>query len=167
MYLSPAHKRFLLIEQGVGSVVVNLVLNALIAALAFRGAAIVPLWGPQSIAGDTVGTTMLLPLFTSLICTRLARQQVRAGRVAAVAGAPLGLQWLPAASLWRGALLGVVCTVLVAPPTLAALAVLGVTQQSYWGFVAFKALFAAALGAVVTPLIALWAISAVAEPSLT
>ena len=163
--MSPEHKRFLLVEEGVGSVVVNLLLNALIAYLMFRGATTVPLWGQQSIAGDTIGTTFFLPLFTCLIVTRLARGQVRAGRIARLAGTPYGLQWMPARSLWRGALLGVICVILIAPPTLAALSAVGVTQQSFWRFVAFKAGFAAALGFVVTPLIALWAIAGDDWPS--
>ncbi len=157
--MSPEHKRFLLVEQGVGSVVVNLAINGLIAFLMFRGAAAVPLWGQQSIAGDTIGTTFFLPLITCLIVTPLARRQVLAGRVAPAVGTPLGLQWMPSRTLWRGATLGVISAVAVAPPAIAALVALGVAQQSFWGFVAFKAVFAAALGAVVTPLIALWAIA--------
>ena len=80
--MSPAHRRFLVLEQGVGSVVVNLAINGAVAFLMFRGAASVPLWGQQSIAGDTVGTTFLLPFITCLVVTKLARAQVRAGRVA-------------------------------------------------------------------------------------
>lgn len=157
--MSPAHKRFLLLEEGVGSVIVNLLINAVIAFLTFRGAATVPLWGQQSIAGDTIGTTFILPLLTCLIVTPLARRQVRAGRFEPLTGTPFGLQWMPVRTLWRGAALGAISAVVVAPPALAALTWLGVTEQSFWGFVAFKAAFAAALGAVVTPLIALWAIT--------
>ena len=157
--MSPAHRRFLLLEEGVGSVVVNLIINSVIAFLTFRGAASVPLWGQQSIAGDTIGTTLILPLVTCLIVTPLARRQVRSGRLAPLAGTPLGLQWMPARTLSRGAVLGAISAVVVAPPALAVLTLLSITQQSFWGFVVFKAAFAAALGAVVTPLIALWAIS--------
>jgi hypothetical protein len=157
--MSPAHIRFLLLEEGAGSIIVNLLINSIIAFLMFRGAASVPLWGQQSIAGDTIGTAFFLPLFTCLIVTPLARRQVRGGRLAPLAGAPLGLQWMPGRALWRGAVLGIVCMLAVAPPTIAMLTVFGVTQQTFWGFVCFKALFAAALGAVVTPLIALWAIA--------
>ncbi len=157
--MSPVHKRFLLLEEGVGSVIVNLALNGLIAFLTFRGAATVPLWGQQSIAGDTIGTTFLLPLITCLIVTPLARRQVRAGRVPPVSGTPLGLHLMPGHTFRRGARLGLLTTIVIAPATIATLAALGVTQQSFWGFVTFKAVFAAALGAVVTPLIALWAIA--------
>ena len=156
--MSSAHKRFLL-EQLVGSVVFNLVINGIIALLMFRGAASVPLWGQQSIAGDTIGTTFFLPLFTCLIVTPLARRQMRAGRVAPLPETPLGLGWMPERTFWRGAVLGGLSAVVVAPPTIGLLTALGVTQQSLWGFVVFKAVFAAALVAPVTPLIALWAIA--------
>ena len=157
--MSPGHKRFLLLEEGVGSVIVNLVINGGIAFLMFRGAATVPLWGQQSTAADTIGTTFFLPLFTSLIVTPLARRQVRAGRVAPFPGMPMGLRWMPRRTVWRGTVLGLITAIVVAPPTVAILTLLGGSQQSFWGFVAFKAIFAAALGAPVTPLIALWAIA--------
>ena len=157
--MSPAHKRFLLLEEGLGSVVVNLLLNGVLAYLTFRGAATVPLWGQQSIAADTIGTTFFLPLFTCLIVTRLARNQVRSGRFTPLDGTPLGLAWLPAHAFWRGAVLGAISAAVVAPPALILLTLCGVTEQTLWGFVIFKASFAAALGAVVTPLIALWAIT--------
>ncbi|MBI3785038.1 MAG: hypothetical protein HY270_16735 [Deltaproteobacteria bacterium] len=160
--MSPAHKRFLLLEEGVGSVVVNLVINAAIAFLMFRGAPTVPLWGQQSVVSDTIGTTFFLPLFTTLIVTSLARRQVSAGRVAPFAGMPLGLQWMPIHTLWRGVVLGLITAFVIAPPTVAILATLS-NDHSFWGFVAFKAIFAAVLGAFVTPLIALWAIAGASD----
>lgn len=157
--MSPAHRRFLVVEQGVGSIVVNMLISAVLGFLTYRGAASVPLWGQQSIAADTIGTTFSLPLFTCLIVTAMSRRRMRAGRLAPWPGARFGLRWLPERTLWRGLVLGLLTVVLVAPPTLSALSVLGVAQQSFWAFVVFKAVFAAALGAVVTPLVALWAIA--------
>jgi hypothetical protein len=156
--MSYEHRRFLFLEQGRGSVVVNLAINGVIAFLAFHGAAHVPLWGQQSIAADTLVTCFLLPFFTSLVVTRAARGRVRAGRVPPFAGAPFALHHLPATSGRRGAVLGVASALVVGLPAVAALAAFGVSQQSFWEFVLFNAVFAAALGAVVTPLIALWAI---------
>ena len=77
----------------------NFLLNGAIAWLLFRSLERVPLWGQQSIAGDTIGTCFFLPFFTALIVTPLVRRRVRAGSVA-----PLGvdardhppLGWLPA-----------------------------------------------------------------------
>src|SRR5204863_424500 len=103
--VSRAHRRYVFLEQGVGAAGFNFLLNASIAWLIFRGAEMVPLWGQQSIAGDTIGTSIILPFLTCLIATRLVRGHVRSGKVA-----PLGwsrdtqpwLGWLPRGTLARG-----------------------------------------------------------------
>lgn len=160
--MSPAHKRFLLLEEGVGSIVANVIINGAIAFLLFRGASSVPLWGQQSIAGDTIATAFFLPLFTTLIVTPLARKALGAGQFAALEWArdvPSALRWLPAGTLARGIAISLLCLVIVAPLSVGALTALGVTEQTFWGFMAFKVTFAAALGVAVTPLIALMAIA--------
>ena len=165
--MSPAVRRYLLVEQGVGAAVFNFVLNAAIAWAMFRSVAVVPLWGQQSIMGDTIGTCFLLPLITCLIATRLARGHVRAGKVA-----PLGwtrgshpvLGWLPQSTARRGVALGLACIVLLAPLAFIALGLLGVTSLPFWRFVAFKGAFAALAAALVTPLVALWAIAEAPVP---
>lgn len=152
--MSSAHRRYLL-EQGIGSGVFNLVLNAAIAWAMFRGMAAVPLWGQQSVAGDTIGTTFFLPFLTTVIAGRIVRGHVRNGRVPALAWAASSLgRRLPKGLALRGAILGMACIVAVGLPATRALASLGVAQMSFGGFVAFKALFAAALATVVTPVIA-------------
>lgn len=150
-----------MIEQGVGAAGVNFVLNGIIAWTMFRGHDIVPLWGQPSIAGDTIGTAFLLPLLTCLIVTPLARGQIRSGRLSALGWTPAShpvFRWLPAGTFPRAFVLGLICTVVVAP---IAVSVLGaqLTAMAFWRFVAFKACFAAVLAAIVTPIIALWAIA--------
>ena len=159
--MSPAQRRYLLLEQGVGAAGFNFLLNAAIAWLMFRGADVVPLWGQQSIAGDTIGTSIILPFLTCLIATRLVRGHVRSGKVA-----PLGwsrdtqpwLGWLPHGTLARGLALGAAGPVVFAPPAVLALVALDVPHLGLGPFVVFKASFAAAEALVVTPLVALWAI---------
>ena len=82
--MSPAHRRYLLVEQGIGAAVFNFALNAGIAWLLFRSQDVVPLWGDRSIAGDTIATSMILPFLTTLIVTPTARRQLRAGRFASL-----------------------------------------------------------------------------------
>jgi hypothetical protein len=153
--MSPRHRQYLLLEQGVGAGVFNLLLNGAIAWLLFRGAATVPLWGQQSIGGDTIVTAFMLPFLTTLIASRIVRGHVRKGSVPAFAwnGSRLGA-WMPAGLTLRGALLGVACVVLAGLPMTRLLSTLGVVEMTFGGFVAFKALFAAALAILVTPLIA-------------
>ncbi len=164
--MSPDHRKYLVLEQGVGAGVVNFVLNAIIAWAMFRGSESVPLFGQQSIAGDTIGTTFMLPLLTCLIVTPLARQQIRNGRFAALgwsADSHPTLAWVPTRTFWRGLAIALVCTMAVAPLSIWALNTVHLTAMSFWSFVTFKATFAALLGAVVTPFIALWAIARMPE----
>jgi hypothetical protein len=159
--VSPALRRYLLLEHGVGSAVFNFVLNGVIAWLLFRGVADVPLWGQQSIAGDTIGTTLLLPLFTCLIVTPLVRRHLRARDLGVIGWSPTAdalLRWLPTSTFRRGLLLGAACVVAVAPLAIGTLTALGIAGLPFWGFVTFKAGFAAALALTVQPMIALWVV---------
>jgi hypothetical protein len=163
--VGPQHRRFLLLEQGIGSGVFNVALNAAIAWALFRHLDVVPLWGQASIAGDTLGTTFFLPFFTALIVTPLVRRRVRRGGIDALPWTrdshPL-LAWLPAGTFRRALALGGLCLALVGPLTVLALQGLSVAQLDLGPFIAFKAGFAGALALLVTPVISLWAL---AEPA--
>jgi hypothetical protein len=152
--MSPRHRTYLTIEQGVGAGVFNVLLNAAIAWLVFRGMPTVPLLGDQSIAGDTIGTTLLLPLLTAVIAGRIVRSHVRRGHVPPLAWSPGVARLIPRSLALRGLVLGVACVLAVGLPTVRALGAAGITEMSLGGFVAFKALFAGALATVVTPCIA-------------
>ena len=121
--MSPFHRRFIFVEQGVGAAIFNFVLNAAIAWGAFYGLARVPLWGQQSIGADTIGTAFILPFLTCLAVTRLARKRVQRGHLARLewtrASHPV-LAWLPEPTMKRALVLGLAGLVLFAPPTIAA-----------------------------------------------
>lgn len=167
--MSREQRRYVL-EQGIGSGLINVLINAAVAWLLFRSLPNVPLWGLQSIAGDTVGTCFVLPFATCLIVTRLTHREVRRGRFPSPdwrRAAHPALGRLPGATTPRAALLGLLCTLVVAPLALGALAALGIAELGLASFVAFKALFAGALAAVVTPLIAVAALGDTAAPGAT
>ena len=160
--LDLAHRRYVLVEQGVGSAIFNLLLNGAIAWFMTRSLERVPLWGAQtSIAGDTIGTTFLLPFFTCLIVTRLARGRVTSGRLPPVSwrrDSHAALGRLPARTLPRALVLGLATLIAVAPVAVWALMALEVNDLAVWHFITFKALFAAVLAAIVTPIVALGAL---------
>jgi hypothetical protein len=161
--MSPDHLRFLLLEQGIGAAVFNFVLNGGIAWLLFRGLERVPLYGQQSIAGDTVATCFFLPFVTALIVTPLVRRRITAGTLAALGWTreshPV-LAWLPGGTAKRALVLGIGCALLIGPISVWALGRLEIIDLSFWSFVAFKAAFAAGLAFLVTPVISLWALTA-------
>jgi hypothetical protein len=161
--MTPHHTRFLILEQGIGSALFNLALNAGIAWGMFRHLAVVPFWGRESIAGDTLGTCFFLPFFTALIVTPLVRMRIRSGRLAALGWTREShpwLAWLPAGTLKRAAVLGAWSLVVIGPLTLLALLLASVGEMGLAPFIAFKAVFAAALALLVTPVISLWALAA-------
>jgi len=164
--MSHHHLRFLLLEQGVGSAVFNFLLNGAIAWLLFRSLERVPMWGQQSIVGDTIGTCFFLPFFTALIVTPLVRKRVQAGSVAALEWTrdshPV-LGWLPVGTAKRALVLGAICAVIVGPLSIWALSRMDVGELTFWSFVGFKAAFAAALALIVTPVISVWAMTAPAH----
>ena len=157
-----AHRRYLVLEQGLGAVLVNFALNFAIAWAAFRGMAAVPMWGSQSIAGDTIATSFLLPFLTCLIVTPLAQREVGRGRLPAFerdrADVAL-LARLPRSTLRRAAVLGLVATLLFAPIAIAVFHAAGLDGSDARTFMWVKAAYAALLAGIVTPPIALGALA--------
>jgi hypothetical protein len=153
--LTSAQRRYLWLEQGVGSVFVNFALNAAFGWTAFRSLAHVPLWGVSSIAGDTIATCFLLPLLTTVIVSALTQRALRAGRLEPLETGAAGLP-LPGRPLARGLALGALCVMLVFPLAIAGFFVSNTVELSFPSFVLFKGSFAAVLGLPLTPLVA-WA----------
>ncbi len=159
MALSPAHRRFLIVDELVGSTIVNFVVNGALAWLLFRSATSVPLFGRSSIASDTLATAFILPLLTSLIVTPLVRIQVARGLLPPLAPAAMRpTAWARRSRLKRGAIVGAAAVALVATPVVILFALVGPAQLPITRFIWFKASFAAGLGALVTPLIGWWAL---------
>jgi hypothetical protein len=163
MAMSPtftqAHWRFLVVDEVVGSTIVNFLLNAGIAWFFFRSAQSVPLWGWSSIAADTLSTAFVLPLLTALLATWVVRWQVHRGVLPKIPAAELrSTAWRRRPDYQRGVLLGLVSMAAVAVPLIALLAWLGPTQLPRTHFIWFKASFAAGVGALVTPLLGWWAL---------
>jgi hypothetical protein len=158
--MSRQHRRFLVVEEVVGSTIINFLLNAGIAWYLFRRAPSVPLWGPSSIGVDTLVTAFVLPVLTALIATFIVSQQVRRGRLLPIPADAIGSsRWLDRPGWQRGVGLGIASVVLVATPLVVALTLVGPTQLSSGHFILFKGSFAAGLGALVTPLLGWWALA--------
>jgi hypothetical protein len=165
--LGADHRRFIFWHAIVGAAIVNAILSGLIAWLSVRNEDSVPQWAaplvdkPSTIA-DTLGTFFILPLLTCLIFTAVARRELRHGRVP-----PLGWDWspksvlrrLPKGTFRRGVALGALCTAALGPPAVAVIVAIGVGDLTVGEFVTYKAIFGVLLGFVVTPIVALWALS--------
>jgi hypothetical protein len=118
------HRRFLLLEQGIGSAIFNVLLNGAIAWALFRHLDVIPLWGQESIVGDTLGTTFFLPFFTTLIVTPLVRRRVKRGSdlpAQVDARLALGARLATAGNLPARLTLGFVTLIVVGPLAVLAL----------------------------------------------
>jgi hypothetical protein len=158
-----AHRRFLVVDELIGSSVVNFVINGAIAWIVFHGAARV---ARASLVGDTLVTAFVLPFLTALIVPVVVRVQLAVGKLP-----PLALDgdarpaWLPHSNAARGALLGAAAVAIVGAPAAMAMALLAPAQLSLHGFIWCKAAFAASLGALVTPPVGWWALVDASRPA--
>lgn len=102
-------------------------------------------YGEQSVAGDSLVTSLLLPMIVCLIAAPLVRNEVRKSRLPAAnwrrprsgrAAHLLGNLFLHAV------ILGVLSALVMSPVTICTLDTLGVDEVGFWALVAFKASFA-------------------------
>ena len=143
---------------------INTVVNAGIAWLSVRGEEPVPLWSihQTSTVTDTLGTLFLLPLITCVLCTSVVWRDLRTGGLDRIRGLnqrrPL-LAALPRPRILRGIAFGAVSLAVLAVPVTLLIVAAGLGDLSEGGFIAFKTSFAVALGALVTPVIAIRAMA--------
>lgn len=164
--LPAPHRRWIVLNALLATALINLVVNGLIAFLFTRGQADVPFWArplsETSTLADTLGTIFVLRVVTGLLATMAVWSELRSGALEPVALVePFG-RWfarLPPAGLRRGLAFGAITFVIVAPPVALVLVLIDPGTLSCPHFIAFKVAFAIALGAIVTPIIALCAMT--------
>jgi hypothetical protein len=150
---------------------INVVLNAAIAWLSVAGQGSVSMWGAPlvetSIFWNVVGTLFLLPSITCLLTTTAIRADIRSGSLPPLTGLRSAHRWLAALPFprrRRGAVVGAMAVVVLAPPLVLALLVSGLGDLDEGQFVLWQTVFAVLLGILVTPPIAL---CAMADPDAT
>lgn len=161
--MSPEVRRWLRIEQGLIPFVLNVVLNAGIAWLIFRGQASLTLFGEQGVGVDLVVTAILLPLLVCLINSAVIRRQVESGKRAALAS-PVPESAAAMRPAWMRALMLAAAAVLLGALPMIVL-VGAIAPISAMTFVGVKGLWAGALAGVVSPFVAWWALVAASTRS--
>jgi len=163
MRLSPEQRGYLIVGHCLLAIVINLVLNGVIGWLAFRGVNPVPIWGIESSGGpDLIGTSLFLPAITCLIVTPIVRRHVRGGKVAAIEGPERLPGWLRPFRrrlAARAACFGLAGLVLVGGSVAALLLTWGPAAIPFATFLWVKALYSAALGGLVQPMIGVVALA--------
>jgi hypothetical protein len=161
------HRRWIVLNALLVTAVINVVVNAVIAWVTIRGESNVPLWSvplvekPSTIT-DTVGTFFVLPLVTCLLATTAVWRDRRIGRLPSLGGGVPShalLSNVPRTRVRRGVRLGAVMTIALAPISVLILVAIDFGGLTQGQFVLYKAALGVALGAAVTPVIALWAMA--------
>lgn len=157
------HQRWLIHRALLTAGAFNLVVTAGIAWLSVSSQRAVPLWGIPLMETTTfwnvVGTLFLLPLITCMLTAIAIRRDVRLGSLTSVSHLRSPYRWLgvlPPARFKRGATLGAVVAALLAPPMIFILIASDFPELTPEQFVVFQTAFAVALGALITPVVALY-----------
>jgi hypothetical protein len=164
--LPAANRRWLITRALVATAAINTVVNAAIAWLSVAGQDSVPMWGAPlvetSIFWNVVGTLFLLPLITCVLTTMAIRADIRRGSLASLGGlhaADRRLAALPLSRWRRGAAIGALAVLVLAPPLVLALVAADPGDLDRGQFVLCQTVFAVLLGIVVTPPIAVLAMA--------
>jgi hypothetical protein len=148
--------RFWLVDQFLVPIVLNSAISWCLAWAIYRGTAVIPLWGAESVSSDILGTSLVLPWVSCVINSAVLKRQARLGRLPRV-GVD-GTQWpwrlAPKSAVRRGLLLGLLCLVFVALPTLGILGFLDLRHFELRTCLALNASYAALLTALTAPIIA-------------
>ena len=164
MELSDRHRQFFRNEQFLHAFGINVAINGAIAWGILREHETIPLWGDAAMGPDLLATGVLLPVLMTLIVSHLIGRQVASGALPPLDRqmvAARGLHRRPA--LVRGLVLAGFATLCGSLPLVAILDLASAQPVSLGGFVAFKALWAGALAAIVSPPMAWWALAAASE----
>lgn len=159
--LDPGQKRYIVYDLVIVPFIVNFLLNAGLAWLALgdrSGIAFHGEFGEPSLLGELLAICLLLPFFTGLIVTAIAKRMRREGRLARISvdAFPLRLlSMLPRGVFLRSALVSAGSVILIALPLIAALKALDVQFLMGNSFIAAKGVFAGLLAVMVTPVFGL------------
>lgn len=165
--LPAANRRWLVVNGIFVTALINVVVNVAIDLVSLGARDSVPMWGAPlvgpSVLWTVIGTLFLLPLFTCVLATGAIRRDIRRGSVERLEpdAAHRWVGRVPAGRWRRGAEIGAFAVVVLGPPTLLLLAILGFPDLDRGQYVAWQTGYAVLLGMIVTPLIAL---AAMADP---
>jgi hypothetical protein len=160
--MNAAQLRYYILQNGVGAAIVNALLNGGLGWLMVLKQPELAVWGLPSVASDLVATAFGVAFGTALMVSITTRFDFKRGKASAPPLSAALTAWFaraPArhfpAALWLGAL----GLLVFAPPALVLLRAFPEPVMPGNTFIAAKALFSAFEGALVTPLVALAAVT--------
>lgn len=135
------------------NIVINLVLNAVIAYALLRGHAYLPVWGENSYGQDLIIGGFLLSTILAAIFIGLFRHRRNKGTLIPEGHEGKSLAWLVPYNPWLAApWLGVLGAAIAAPLLIGLLMLLGLDTLSPTLYAAIKGVWAGALAGVIVPI---------------
>jgi hypothetical protein len=165
--LPEPNRRWLVVNGIFVTALINVVVNVAIDLLSLGDRDTVPMWGAPlvgpSVLWTVIGTLFLLPLLTCALATGAIRRDIRRGAVERLESDAVHrrIGRLPAGRWRRGAEIGAFAVVVLGPPTILLLAILGFPDLDRGQYIVWQTVYAVLLGMLVTPPIAL---AAMADP---
>lgn len=162
MKLPPEVIRYLLIGQVVIPIFINAAITFGIGWITFRQQATVTVWVlDKGAVTDFLGACYLLPAITCLIATPIVRGQVARGEVPALTVDMTGtwVRFFQGGFFWRATKFGLTGLISLVGPVMAGWALFGADTVATSWFLFAKVTFATLLGCIVTPLIAIAAMT--------
>jgi hypothetical protein len=167
--LPPENRRWIVTRALLVAAAVNVLLGVVFARLAAGELENVPIWGETlgdtSVYGDALATFFLLPAITCLLVVPAVRRDLRLGALQRTTDLGAGRPWLarPRSAPRLGLALGAICLFALGPLLALAFLLTAPAEPTAHQFVVWHTALAVCLGAIVTPLIALYAMTAPAE----
>lgn len=163
--ITKEQRRWLLLNAVIGSAISNLVVNLGGSLFSSRGVHHVPTWTMNAIhpgvTSDLLGILFILPIVTSVLVTIGVRRDLADGKLTSFDASRFG-RWsmLTVDGMGKRALrFGLTTLAIAGPPLLIATAIAARHGMSHNEFVTFHVAMCVALGAMVTPVIALAAMT--------
>lgn len=161
------HRRWVWINAVAVTAIFNVVVNGVIARLSAIGMDDVltwdwPLIGGTTIATDTAGTFFVLPFVTTLLLSLSIEVEMRRGRLTPIRPGDGPYPWLdqlPQPILKRAFVTGGIVFGLFGPLSLLIVALVDPAPMTVTEFVTYKSILGTVLGLLVTPLIAVRAMT--------
>ncbi|HWL07887.1 MAG TPA: hypothetical protein VNQ76_05765 [Planctomicrobium sp.] len=155
--LTPAARRYLIVDQGIMAIGANFLINYLVAWSSFRDVPVVPIEGSMSLIADTEATCFFLPFLACLIVSHLTGFEIQRGRFP-----PLPqFRWLRALGEYAAAsafpkaiFFGVIGRMALAPILVAFIRSLELQEMPLSTFLIVKGAIGAGLGLLFCPLFA-------------
>ena len=162
MKLPPDVLRYLLIGQVVIPIFINATITFGIGWITFHQQATVTVWVlDKGAVTDFLGACYLLPAITCLIATPIVRGQVARGEASSLTVNVTGtwVRFFRGGLIWRATKFGLTSLISLVGPVMAGWALFGAETVATPWFLFSKVTFATLLGCVVTPLIAIVAMT--------